>query len=489
MASSGTITINAQSVDAASSKQAACFPGIPSGCCYGDCNPLLYGRGIVSADITLNWAVNNSGLLSFSWNSYSGSTWYVCSVNGYHIDIDWSTDGTNWSTISSSFLNNWPTCSADWNHTVNNISQQLVAGLPAVTLTQSGYIRARMWTQNACPTCGIGDDSWPNAFPNDAASKTTTVPVHIDVNWTATVKYDANGGTGAPGNTTGTSTASSQTLTLSSTAPTRTNYKFLGWATSSTATTAAYQPGGTVTIQKSSPTLQLYAVWEAPWTATLRYAGEGSGLPSAQTATVDANINSHNFTVSSTIPTRSNYRFDGWAIVGGGVVVYHGGDTYTIQKSSPSKYLYAVWTAYWTATVHYDANGGTGAPADQTASVNPDYNTKTFTVSNTVPTRTNYRFEGWSYGGNTYHGGDTVTVPANAPTANLVAIWTEFYRPGERKVSGTWSSHNRSGGACERKASGTWTEMRTIDGGTGTGDEPTRKQSGTWYNQRKIGAE
>ena len=405
MASSGTITINAQSVDAASSKQAACFPGITSGCCYGDCNPLLYGRGIVSADITLNWAVNDSGLLSFSWNSYSGSTWYVCSVNGYHIDIDWSTDGTNWSTISSSFLNNWPTCSADWNHTVNNISQQLIAGLPAVTLTQSGYIRARMWTQNACPTCGIGDDSWPNAFPNDAASKTTTVPVHIDVSWTAQLKY----------------------------------------------------------------------------------AGQGSGLPSAQSATETGN--SHNFTVSSTIPTRSNYRFDGWATVGGGTPTYHGGDTYTVYKDSPTKYLYACWTAYWTATVHYDANGGTGAPADQTASVNPDYNTKTFTVSNTVPTRTNYRFEGWSYGGNTYHGGDTVTVPANAPTANLVAIWTEFYRPGERRVSGTWSSHNRSGGACERKVSGTWTEMRTIDGGTGTGDEPTRKQSGTWYNQRKCGQE
>lgn len=63
------------------------------------------------------------------------------------------------------------------------------------------------------------------------------------------------------------------------------------------------------------------------------------------------------------------------------------------------------------------------------------------------------------------------------------------YRPGERKVSGAWRSHNRSGGKCERKTNGSWYEMKTTNGGVGTGDEPTRKQNGTWYNQRKSGAE
>lgn len=63
------------------------------------------------------------------------------------------------------------------------------------------------------------------------------------------------------------------------------------------------------------------------------------------------------------------------------------------------------------------------------------------------------------------------------------------YRPGERRVSGTWSSLNRSGGKCERKVSGTWTEMKTSDGGVGTNDPPSRKTSGTWYNMRKTGAE
>lgn len=484
MASSGTVTINAKSVD---------YTGAyASGTCYDASTASGFGRGAESADITLNWSVNDSGLLTVSYNSTSEYPyqWCVCSSNGYQIDIDWSTDGNNWSTIMTSWANNWQTCpdycaSSSYDR-VNLIAQSLCAGLTPVTLSQNGYIRARMWTSRACPTAAL-----PNAFPNDAASVATAVPVHIEVNWTSTLHYNTNGGSGGPADQTHSNSASttSYTETVSSVAPTLTGYRFMGWADSASATTAQYHGGDTITIQKSSPTKNIYAVWEAPWTATLRYAGEGSGLPSAQSAMVDANLNSYDFTVSSVIPTRSNYRFDGWATVGGGAVAYHGGDTYTIQKSSPSKYLYAVWTAYWTATVHYDANGGTGAPADQTAVVNPDYNTKTFTVSGTEPTRTNYRFEGWSYGGNTYHGGDTVTVPANAPTANLVAIWTEFYRPGERRVSGTWSSHNRSGGACERKVSGTWTEMRTIDGGVGTGDEPTRKASGSWYNQRKLGAE
>lgn len=62
------------------------------------------------------------------------------------------------------------------------------------------------------------------------------------------------------------------------------------------------------------------------------------------------------------------------------------------------------------------------------------------------------------------------------------------YRPGERKVNGTWRSLNRSGGVCSRKVAGSWVEMTTQDGGVGTGNPPSRKSSGTWYNQRKLGA-
>lgn len=73
---------------------------------------------------------------------------------------------------------------------------------------------------------------------------------------TYTISYNANGGSGAPGSQTKTYNV---TLTLSSTVPTRSGYNFLGWSTSSTATTASYQPGGSYTGNGDAT---LYAVWE-----------------------------------------------------------------------------------------------------------------------------------------------------------------------------------------------------------------------------------
>lgn len=70
------------------------------------------------------------------------------------------------------------------------------------------------------------------------------------------ILFNANGGTGGP---------SSQTkyygtiLTLPNTIPTRVNYDFLGWATSASATTATYSPGGPYTVDAGAT---LYAVWK-----------------------------------------------------------------------------------------------------------------------------------------------------------------------------------------------------------------------------------
>lgn len=78
---------------------------------------------------------------------------------------------------------------------------------------------------------------------------------------TWTVSYNANGGSGAPGNQT---KVYGQTLTLSSTRPTRNLYNFRGWGTSSGSTTPSYQPGGAYTNNAS---ITLYAIWELAWVA------------------------------------------------------------------------------------------------------------------------------------------------------------------------------------------------------------------------------
>lgn len=70
--------------------------------------------------------------------------------------------------------------------------------------------------------------------------------------------------------------------------------------------------------------------------------------------------------------------------------------------------------------------------------------------------------------------------------ANFRNILPKDYRPGERRINGTWMSHNRDGGVCDRHGFG---EMRTNDGGVGTDNPPSRKQGGRWLNQMLIGKE
>ena len=73
---------------------------------------------------------------------------------------------------------------------------------------------------------------------------------------TYTITYNANGGSGAPSAQTKTE---NKALTLSTTKPTRSGYTFDGWATSASASTAQYQPGGSYTANAN---VTLYAVWK-----------------------------------------------------------------------------------------------------------------------------------------------------------------------------------------------------------------------------------
>lgn len=95
------------------------------------------------------------------------------------------------------------------------------------------------------------------------ANYTDNAAVTLYAVWKAntfTVSFDANGGTGAPASQTKTYDVA---LTLPSTKPTRTNYNFLGWGTSVSATTVAYAAGASYTANAA---ITLYAVWELAYT-------------------------------------------------------------------------------------------------------------------------------------------------------------------------------------------------------------------------------
>lgn len=83
-----------------------------------------------------------------------------------------------------------------------------------------------------------------------------SVDYYIIVEDFYTLSYNANGGSGAPSTQTG-----ANSYIISSTVPTRQGYTFLGWSKSSSASSATYKPGDSISLFANTT---LYAVWKAP---------------------------------------------------------------------------------------------------------------------------------------------------------------------------------------------------------------------------------
>ena len=130
---------------------------------------------------------------------------------------------------------------------------------------------------------------------------------------------------------------------------------------------------------------------------TIMYnANNGNGAPSNQTKVQNVDV-----TLSTTVPTRSGYQFAGWnTSANGSGTSYAAGAVYS-ENSNVT--LYAQWKQVFTIT--YNANGGSGAPSDQ-SKVQGD----TITLSTNKPTKTGNTFTGW----NTSSGGSGTSYAAGA---------------------------------------------------------------------------
>lgn len=161
-------------------------------------------------------------------------------------------------------------------------------------------------------------------------------------------------------------------------------------------------------------TIQLSNIGKQTYTVAYNANG-GTGVPANQTKTHGTAL-----TLSSTKPTRTGYTFKNWnTAANGSGTSYASGASYT---GNAALTLYAQWTIN-TYTVSYNANGGTGAPGNQTKT----YGT-TLTLSSTKPTRDKYNFLGWG----TSASSTTVSYAAGGSyTANaaitLYAIWEVAY--------------------------------------------------------------
>lgn len=293
-------------------------------------------------------------------------------------------------------------------------------------------------------TITCSGQGWASTW--DAYTPWVNATVTVPAKPSYAVKYNANGGSGAPSAQT---KWYGESLTLRSGTPTRTGYSFRGWATTSTGS-VKYATGGTYTANAA---VTLYAVWQA-LTYTVSYnANGGSGTTASQTKNYNQAL-----TLQTNGFTRTNYVFKEWYTnsKGTGGTAYQAGGTLPASVNQAVT-LYAIW--YAPHTVSYNGNAPTGATVSNLPSSQTKVHGTTLKLSTKTPVCVGYDFLGWATtaGGNVaYQPGANYT--SDSANVTLYAKWmassptvtvSECYRSdgqgtsddegGYVTVSGSWT--------------------------------------------------
>ena len=275
--------------------------------------------------------------------------------------------------------------------------------------------------------------------------------INLYARWTAeeyAVTLDAMGGTPAKSYGKATYSADMPAIPL----PTRTGYIFGGYYDAPADGTCYYDDTGASMSRWNKDTdATLYARW-TPIRYSVDYdlGGAEGSIPSTP----------FTYDESRELPkvdgyfTLDGYRFTGWALSKNGSVVYEDGATVKNLASEDGAVvkLYAVWEPIPTYTLHYDANGGTAAPADDSALEGDDC-----TVSDQKPVYNGYRFLGWSENpaaqAPRYSAGDLLTMTRNI---TIYAVWRQL-----KTYTITYDPGVNDGSVSNLPASGTKTEDET----------------------------
>ena len=258
-----------------------------------------------------------------------------------------------------------------------------------------------------------------------------------------------------------TTTGSSLTCTIGTypTITAATGYSASTWYDSTAKKDTGIASGGSGSGYAISQNTTMTAQAKAN-TYTISYnANGGSGTMASTTATYGSTT-----TISANTFTKSGYSFAGWTTNSDGSDDGYGWTNWSgTWKYVNGQYgisggklvLYARWSAN-TYTIKYDANGGTGAPADQSFVYNSGA-----TISETTPTRTGYTFVNWKYGDSTFDPGDAV------PTG-----WGDFTLQAQWSINSYYYDVNPDSGIASFDISG------AVNSGTGLTDYYTQNPYG-----------
>ena len=237
--------------------------------------------------------------------------------------------------------------------------------------------------------------------------------------------------------------------TLMPEAPTRTNYKFVGWNTKAdgsgttfTDATAITTTLDGVTANGSKYNLVVFAQWDIAdnvdandkVTITFNDNKDGNGGTNVKTVTI---FKGDSLGYDVTAPTNKGYTFDNWyegTVTGGSLSM----TTTAFDKTKPinsNTDYYAKWLS--DITIRYDVNGGVGTYNDVVGAPTANY---TDPAQN--PTKTNYVFIGWNTKPN---GAGNFVTSAKYPTLNdvsLAAQGSEASAPTTVTLYAYWAAAN-----------------------------------------------
>jgi uncharacterized repeat protein (TIGR02543 family) len=365
----------------------------------------------------------------------------------------WYLDDTTSTAVGNTVMPiGTQTIHAKWN--LNKYSVTFVAGIGGSltgTTTFADIDHGTTWSAAGITVPTVVPESdhysfteWTEAIPTGnpviTANLTFTANFAVDSH---SVSYNGNGHSSGNIPTMVIKTHGQTVSVASGDGLSKIGYTLIGWSEDATAVTASYVPASTITnIDRD---YSLHAVWsKTPYTVS--YAAGGSkvtGLPSGATQYMD-----DSYTVSSNIPERIGYTFNGWVATSGISGNYSGGANFTMPAAN------VVLTANWTVippeppivsddedtdddndddiivnppvtyTVAYNSNGATSGNVPTDGAKYESGHTANILGNSGILERTGYRFMGWALNASAtsavYTGGESLTITANV---TLYAVW------------------------------------------------------------------
>lgn len=425
---------------------------------------------------TLN-SSSNATLFNALKNYFEGGNTLLCLYNGENSNVSDYQFSDNYLTMTA--LTMTVTYSPKYTLTLGK-------GTGVSSVSGGGtYVSGTTVSASATMSTGYDFVKWTTGSSSTSTQASTTNPYSFSIGANTTlyahgtlktyaVTYNANGGSGAPGNQIKTYGIA---LTLSSVTPTRTGYTFAGWNTKSDGSGTNYSVGSSYS---SNAPLTLYAKWTVH-VLTVKYNANGgtqaSGnaypMPYTTTANYGNNYNGTNglWDISTFGLSKAGHVASVWNTKADGTGYDINCTTsYTAQalatacgqnlaNGNVTLNFYPKWVANG-YKVTYNGNGNTGGSTSDTS--------HTYGVSSKLATngfsRTGHTFASWNTkadgSGTTYAAGASVSTLASSGTVTLYAIWTPWtytVKYNANGGSGTMSNSSHTYGVASQLRTNTFT--------------------------------